>query len=61
MMFIVFEYYQGEKKTKLNLLFIVMDLLALLAYPIVFAHGKLHQFSKPKENITLVNLSPLVV
>ncbi|HJR79866.1 MAG TPA: hypothetical protein VJ821_07325 [Anaerolineales bacterium] len=41
---------------KLNLLFIVMDLIILLAYPIVFVHGKLRQFSKPKESITLANL-----
>jgi NADH:ubiquinone oxidoreductase subunit 3 (subunit A) len=33
---------------KLNLLFIVMDLLTLLVYPIVFAHGKIRQFSRPK-------------
>ena len=31
---------------KLNLLFIVMDVLTLLAYLIVFVHGKLLQFSK---------------
>jgi hypothetical protein len=31
---------------KLNLFFIVMDLLTLLVYPIVFIHGKLRQFSK---------------
>jgi hypothetical protein len=37
---------------KLNLLFIVMDLLTILAYPIVFVHGKLHQFSKVKEHIS---------
>jgi len=41
---------------KLNLLFIVMDLLTLLAYPIVFVHGKLRQFSKSKESLTLANL-----
>jgi hypothetical protein len=40
---------------KLNLLFFVMDLLTILAYPIVFLHGKLRQLSKPKENIALVN------
>jgi hypothetical protein len=33
-----------------------MDLLTLLAYPIVFVHGKLPQFSKSKESITLANL-----
>jgi len=37
---------------KLNLLFIVMDLLTLLAYPIVFVR----QFSKSKESLTLANL-----
>ncbi len=40
---------------KLNLLFMVMDLLTLLAYPIVFVHGKIRQFSKSKESITLAN------
>jgi hypothetical protein len=44
----------GEEKTfKLSLLFIVMDLVTLLAYPIVFVHGKLHQFSKSKESISV--------
>jgi hypothetical protein len=38
-------------KMKLNLLFIVMDLLTVLAYPVVFVHGKLRQFSKIKERI----------
>jgi len=47
----------GEEKTiKLSLLFIIMDLLTLLAYPIVFVHGKLHQFSKSKESIPVPNL-----
>jgi hypothetical protein len=41
---------------KLNLLFIVMDLLTLLAYPIVFLHGKLRRFSKSKESIPVPNL-----
>ncbi len=41
---------------KLNLIFIMMDLLTLLAYPIVFLHGKLRQFSKSKENIAAPNL-----
>lgn len=41
---------------KLNLLFIVMDLLTLLAYPIVFVHGKIRQFSKSKESIALANV-----
>ena len=41
---------------KLNLLFIVMDLLTVLAYPIVFVHGKLRQFSRPEESTPRVNL-----
>ena len=56
MMFIVSVYYRGEKTMKLNLLFIIMDLLTLLAYPIVFVHGQLRQFSKSKERIALANL-----
>jgi hypothetical protein len=56
MMFIVFKVYRGEKTMKLNLLFIVMDLLTLLAYPIVFMHSKIRQFSKSKESIPLANL-----
>ena len=42
---------------KLNLMFLVMYLLTLLAYPIVFVYGKLRQFSKSKESINLANLS----
>ena len=42
---------------KLNLLFIAMDVLTLLAYPIVFVHGKLLHFSKIKALIALANLS----
>ena len=41
---------------KLKLLFIVMDLLTLLAYPFVFVSGKLHQFSKSKERFTPANM-----
>jgi len=41
---------------KLKLLFIVMDLLTILAYPIVFVYGKLRQFSKLKESVTPDNL-----
>jgi hypothetical protein len=45
----------GEKSLKLNLLFTVLDLLTLLAYPIVFVHGKLRQFAKPKESTSHAN------
>jgi hypothetical protein len=41
---------------KLNILFIVMDLLTLLAYPIVFMHGKLRQFSRVEAGLPLVNI-----
>jgi len=41
---------------KLNSLFIVMDLLTLLGYPIVFVHNKLRQFSKSKASVSVPNL-----
>ena len=44
------------KTMKLNLFFIVMELLILLAYPVVFVYGRLRQFSKSKESILLENL-----
>jgi NADH:ubiquinone oxidoreductase subunit 3 (subunit A) len=34
---------------KLVLLFIAMDLFTVLAYPVVFMYGKLHQFAYSKE------------
>jgi NADH:ubiquinone oxidoreductase subunit 3 (subunit A) len=34
---------------KLILLFIAMDLFTVLAYPLIFAYGKLHQFADSKE------------
>ncbi len=34
---------------KLNAIFIVMDLLTILAYPFVIVYNKLRQFSKLKE------------
>jgi len=40
---------------RLSLLFIVMDLLTVLAYPIVYVHGKLRPFAKSKESIPLAN------
>jgi hypothetical protein len=41
---------------KLNLIFIVMDFLTVLAYPIVFVHGRLGRFSKSRKNINLADL-----
>jgi hypothetical protein len=48
--------HERRKTLKLNLPFIVMDLLTLLAYPIVFVHNKLRQFAKSKESIPVPNL-----
>jgi hypothetical protein len=45
---------------KLNLLFIVMDLLTLLAFPIVFVHGKLRRFYKRKESLAVPNFFVVV-
>jgi hypothetical protein len=38
-----------EMTMKLNLIFIAMDLLTLLAYPIVFINNKFRKLSKPYE------------
>lgn len=40
---------------KLNLIFIVMDLLTLLVYPIMFVYGKIYRQLRAKENAVLVN------
>ena len=40
--------YGGEMTIKLNLLFIAMDFLTLLAYPIVFMHGMMRRILKPQ-------------
>jgi hypothetical protein len=41
---------------KLNLLFLAMELLTLLAYPIVFVHGKISSFAKSRETVPVPNL-----
>jgi|AP12_2_1047962.scaffolds.fasta_scaffold301372_1 NADH:ubiquinone oxidoreductase subunit 3 (subunit A) len=41
---------------KLNLLFIAMDLITILVYPIVFLYGKLCKLPKLKESTALANL-----
>lgn len=48
MAFIVFMHFLGEIKMKLNLLFFVMDMLTLLAYPIVYLHSKVYRFFRDK-------------
>ena len=47
---------RGEMTMKLKLLFIVMDLLTILAYPIVFVYDKLRRFSKIKVSVARDNL-----
>ena len=42
---------------KLNLLFIAIELLTVLAFPIVFIYGKLRQPPKLKESTALANMS----
>lgn len=34
---------------RLNLLFVALDALTLLAYPLVYVYSKFRQFSKSKE------------
>ncbi|WKZ37463.1 MAG: hypothetical protein QY332_05900 [Anaerolineales bacterium] len=46
---------------KLNLLFIVIDVMILLAYPFVYVHGRLRLFSKAGDNIALVPVSTISV
>lgn len=41
---------------KLSLLFIAVDLLTLLVYPVVSVYRKLSQFSKSNESIPVPNL-----
>jgi len=43
---------------KLNLLFTVMYLLTMLAYPFVFIHGKLNQFSKARNTLVAGSVPP---
>ena len=44
------------KIMKLNLLFIVMELLILMAYPVLFVYSKLHQVSRAKASLPLANI-----
>lgn len=40
---------------KLNLLFIIMDLFTIMAYPFVFIHSKFLRVSKTRTNLQLAN------
>jgi len=40
---------------KLNLLFVIMDLLTLMAYPFVFVYSKLRQGLKSRKEISQTN------
>lgn len=46
---------------KLNFLFIVMDLLTLMVYPVLFVYGKLCRSVKTKEEILLSNALAVVL
>jgi hypothetical protein len=50
----------GEMKIKLILLFIVMDLLTFLAYPVLFVRHKLNHLSKPVGN-DASTIAPIIV
>ena len=43
---------------KLYLLFIVMDLFTLLAYPFIFMYGKLRRFSKARNVLVTGPVTP---
>jgi len=45
---------------KLKLIFILMELITLLAYPIVFVQSNLRSFSRSKERIPVANLLIIV-
>lgn len=47
-------------KIKLIMLFLVMDLLTFLAYPVLFVHHKLNHLSKPVEN-DASTIAPIIV
>jgi hypothetical protein len=44
-----------KRNMKLNLIFIVIDLFTIVAYPFVFLHGKLLRFSKARGRVPLAN------
>jgi hypothetical protein len=47
---------------KLNLIFIAMDLLTLLIYPVIYVHGRMYRLLKEADNRVLMNLSyPVLV
>jgi hypothetical protein len=54
----LFLNYRGEKIVKLNLFFIIMDLLTLLAYPFVSMYGRLRQFSKARNVLVIGSVGP---
>ena len=50
----------AELTMKLNLIFILMQLFTLLAYPIVFVQSKLRPISRSRESIPVPDLSMIV-
>jgi hypothetical protein len=47
---------RGEKTIKLNLLFIAMEVLTVLAYPVMFVYTLLRHFSKFRQDIVVAKL-----
>lgn len=43
---------------RLNLLFIVMYISTILAYPVVFLHGKLFQYQKARNVLVIAPVIP---
>ena len=43
---------------KLHFLFLLMDVLILLAYPIVFVHARLSQYLKAAKLLAIVSVVP---
>lgn len=48
-------------KIKLMMLFIVMDLLTFLAYPVLFVRNKLRQLSKPVVENDDSIITPIII
>ena len=57
----IHDYFnEREKMTmKLLLIFVAMDLLTVLIYPLVYAYGMFNRFVNRKEKVVQVNTLPL--
>jgi hypothetical protein len=43
---------------KLHFLFLLMDVFILIAYPIVFLHGRLHQYLRTAKLLVIGSVAP---